>query len=269
MLQDIAPHRLDLSFAQLQAGAGDRAVAFLGDSLLLREDGALPRVGDLGDCHPAYLGILDGHPHFLCEAQEGLPGFRAVPPRELRQIAQGYLCHLASVAFQLHAWYRDNRFCGRCGALMGRKADERAMLCPRCGNTVYPRIMPAIIVGLYDGERIVVTRYRGRDYKGTALIAGFCEVGETPEMTVARECREEVGLSVAGIRYFASQPWGFDSDLLLGFFARLEGSDAITREEGELSEALWVPRDELAEVGDPRSLTSTMMMHFKHHPEWF
>ena len=60
-------------------------------------------------------------------------------------------------------------------------------------------------------------------YKGYALIAGFTEIGETAEDTVRREVMEEVGLRVKDIRYYGSQPWGMDSNLLMGFYARLDG----------------------------------------------
>lgn len=64
-----------------------------------------------------------------------------------------------------------------------------------------------------------MTKYAGREYKRYALIAGFTEIGETAEETVHREVMEEVGLKVKNIRYYKSQPWGFDSNLLMGFSA--------------------------------------------------
>lgn len=91
--------------------------------------------------------------------------------------------------------------------------------CPKCGNLIYPKIAPAVIVAVTRGDQILMTRYQGRDYKGYALIAGFTEIGETAEDTVRREVMEEVGLQVKDLRYYGSQPWGADANLLLGFLA--------------------------------------------------
>ena len=80
--------------------------------------------------------------------------------------------------------------------------------CPHCGNLIFPKIAPAVIIGLIHEDSILISTYADRPYKGRALLAGFCEIGETPEQTVVREVQEEVGLRVKNIRYFDSQPWG-------------------------------------------------------------
>ena len=85
--------------------------------------------------------------------------------------------------------------------------------CPVCNNMVFPKIAPAVIIGLTNNDQIMMTKYAGREYKRYALIAGFTEIGETAEETVHREVMEEVGLKVKNIRYYKSQPWGFDSNL--------------------------------------------------------
>ncbi|MFR8118995.1 MAG: NUDIX domain-containing protein [Lachnospira sp.] len=61
---------------------------------------------------------------------------------------------------------------------------------------VFPKICPAVIIGVTDGDRILLTKYAGRTYKNYALVAGFTEIGETLEQTVEREVMEEVGLHV-------------------------------------------------------------------------
>ncbi|WP_029323875.1 NAD(+) diphosphatase [Butyrivibrio sp. AE3004] len=189
--------------------------------------------------------------------------------RILRRADPGYLCFAGMTAYHLYVWYRDNRFCGRCGTKTVIYDKERALKCPNCGNIIYPKICPAVIVGVTDKNKIMMTRYAGRAYKGNALIAGFCEIGETAEDTVRREVFEEVGLQVKNIRYFASQPWGFDSNLLLGFFCELDGKGDIHIDENELAKAEWVDRSEIGEEAKNLSLTATMMMHFKEHPELF
>ena len=66
---------------------------------------------------------------------------------------------------------------------------ERAMSCPVCGYVSYPRIMPAVIVGVKNGDQLLLTKYR-TGFAYNALIAGFTEIGETVEETVMREVME-------------------------------------------------------------------------------
>ncbi|MEE3420498.1 MAG: NAD(+) diphosphatase [Lachnospiraceae bacterium] len=172
-------------------------------------------------------------------------------------------CFAASVAFQLYSWYRDSVYCGRCGTKTVLSRTERAKICPKCGNVIYPRICPAVIVGVMKDDKILVTRYAGREYRGNALVAGFTEIGETPEGTVEREVMEEVGLHVKNIRYYKSQPWGYASNLLMGFFCEVDGDAEISLEEDELAVAEFIPRDKIGEEARDVSLTADMIMHFK------
>ena len=168
----------------------------------------------------------------------------------------------AITGLHLHFWYSRNRFCGRCGAPMTRSETERALICPDCKNTVYPTIAPAVIIGVVRRDRILVSHYANRPYGGLALLAGFCEIGETPEDTVRREVMEEVGLRVTRVRYAGSQPWGFDHDLLLGFYCEIEDGE-IRVDHSELRDAYWLRRDEIGELADSASLTFSLIARFR------
>lgn len=170
-------------------------------------------------------------------------------------------------AYQLSEWYESNRFCGRCGSLMKTDEKERRMNCTHCTHLVYPRIAPTVIVGVTNGKRILLTKYAGRAYTRYALIAGFTEIGETVEETVRREVLEEVGVKVKNITYYKSQPWGYDSNLLLGFFAELDGDDTIVLDTEELASGEWVAAEDIHEEDDGISLTREMMLYFKRNAE--
>ena len=214
-----------------------------------------------------YLFEIDGKAMFLAMPVKPMPpevpGFSYLPLRTVRRANPRNLCFAAETAYQLYLWYRSNRFCGKCGDEMRPGENERSMICLQCGNVVYPKISPAVIVGVTNGDSILMTRYAGREYKGHALIAGFCEIGESGEDTVRREVMEEAGVRVRNIRYYKSQPWGFDSDLLIGYYCDLEGSDAITMQEDELDLAEWVPRPEITDVFEDMSLTNEMIVNFR------
>lgn len=185
-----------------------------------------------------------------------------LPIDSLRGVAQREAAFAGVTGYQLADWYESRRFCPRCGRPMVHDEKERMMRCTACGLLEYPKICPAVIVGVQAGDRLLLTRYAGRSYRRYALIAGFAEIGETIEETVQREVMEEVGLRVKNLRYYKSQPWSFTGTLLMGFFAELDGADAIHLDRMELSEARWCTRDEIPE-DDGVSLTREMMRVFK------
>lgn len=265
MLQDLAFGRLENEYRPVPPKAEDAVFCFRGNELLVIQlpDGnpALPRVSQVAG-EMQYLFRLHGVSYFLCRepAEEG--DFDYVPVRQLRYQADNTFCYAAMTGWHLHKWYESSVFCGRCGERTVHDDKERMVKCPHCGNLIFPRINPAIIVGVTDGDRILLTKYAGRGYTHYALIAGFTEIGETVEQTVQREVMEEVGLRVKNIRFYKSQPWGIDGGLLLGFFCDLDGSDAITLDENELSVAQWHERNALPIDDDGYSLTREMIRVF-------
>ena len=145
---------------------------------------------------------------------------------------------------------------------MKHDTKERMMYCPVCGRHEYPVLMPAVIVGITNGDKIICSKYEGRSFKQYALIAGFAEIGETIEETVHREVMEEVGLKVKNLRYYKSQPWSFSGTLLFGFFCDVDGDDTLTVDHEELSVAQWFERDKIIGQDTDSSLTNEMMMVF-------
>ena len=136
------------------------------------------------------------------------------------------------------------------------------MKCPGCGNMIFPRINPAVIVGVMNGDKLLLTKYR-QGYGHNALVAGFTEIGETLEETVAREVMEETGVKVKNIRYYKSQPWGMAQDILVGYYCDVDGDSTIRMDEGELKYAEWVQREEIELQPNNLSLTNEMMRMFK------
>ena len=269
MIQDIGPHRYDRSYSLTPAQASDYALCYRKGSVLLRLRGGeyeLPRFGEsaVSTEGTRHLFSLDGTGCYLTPAPDKDPeGCVWLTMQEVRQVRPMAVAFAAVTGAQLDRWYRDRSYCGRCGAPMEPGTAERSMVCPRCGLTEYPKICPAVIVAVTDGDRLVLTRYAGRPYRGDALIAGFMEIGETPEDTVRREVMEEVGLRVKNIRYYKSQPWSFTDTLLMGFYCDLDGDDTIRIDESELKEGFWQRRDEISPRAGDVSLTSEMVERFR------
>src|SRR5207237_2392832 len=76
-----------------------------------------------------------------------------------------------------------------------------------CAQELFPRIDPAIIVLVSDGERALLGRQSSWPPRRYSTIAGFVEPGESLEDAVEREVAEETGVVVTGLRYDSSQPW--------------------------------------------------------------
>ena len=190
------------------------------------------------------------------------PGYEFHETRELRYVQPQYLAFATVTGYQLWFWYKNRRFCGCCGKPMKHDTKERMMYCPSCGRREYPVLMPAVIVGITNGDKIICSKYEGRSFKQYALIAGFAEIGETIEETVQREVMEEVGLKVKNLRYYKSQPWSFSGTLLFGFFCDVDGEDTLTVDHEELSIAQWFERDQIIGQDNNSSLTNEMMMVF-------
>ena len=277
MLQDIAPHHLfnQMQFVEPEAHDAvlcyrDSSASHRHEAVLVRRDGAgfrFPTYEELGWCGKVVFALSVDETRFfllLDAAPETAPdGFFYLRVYSARvELAKPWNMAMAT-GYHLHLWYRDNRFCGRCGVPLVHSTWERALECPSCGNTVYPKIAPAIIVAVTWGDRILLARYAKSVSQSRALVAGFVEIGETAEETVAREVYEECGVRVKDIRYYKSQPWGIASDLLLGYTAHLDGDPTITLQEDELGYAEWVRREDISEEPDEVSLTRELICAFK------
>jgi NAD+ diphosphatase len=268
MIQDIAPHKLWNQFEERIPNEDSLCIICREGSIMIKADSPrliLPTYSQVKDfVHKTiYLFRVDELEYFLIFADELiLDGYDYFKIRAISGMPEKATAFAIMTGYHLYVWYRDNQFCGRCGNITVPDHKERMLLCGNCGNMIFPKICPAIIVGVIDGDRLLMTRYSGRPGSSYALIAGFMEIGETPEDTVRREVMEEVGVKVKNIRYFTSQPWGVDSDLLLGYFAELVGSDEIHIDEHELSYGNWFKREDIHIEPNDISMTNYMIQAF-------
>lgn len=155
---------------------------------------------------------------------------------------------VAGRAVQLLEWRKTHRFCGRCGAETEQVPGERAMRCPLCRLMAFPRLAPAVITLITrDDGSALLARNANFPIPMFSCLAGFVEPGETLEEAVAREVREEVGLSVGRVRYHSSQPWPFPHSLMIGFEAEWQEGD-IEVDGVEIAEAAWFTTDDLPPI---------------------
>jgi NAD+ diphosphatase len=210
---------------------------------------------------PQYLGMLDDIPCYAAE----LPGDFVAPDgysfsgvRELYGKVPDSMMALAAYAVRIISYDRLTRFCGRCGHETRPLRTERAKLCTDCNLITYPRISPAIIVLIKKGEEVLLASSPRFPQSLFSVIAGFVEPGESIEETVHREVKEEVGIRVKNIRYFASEPWPFPDSLMLGFVADYCSGDIVI-DNNEIRAAGWFTRDNLPDLPSPMSISRALI----------
>ena len=228
-------------------------------ALLLEMDDYLPTVDNCALAwHPLtplptdellLLGLIDGIPRFA-RIDPQAKAARRTP--ELMSLLDGLSAGEAgtyAAARSVLDWHARHRFCANCGAVSMPHHAGWARHCPQCQTEHYPRTDPvAIMLAEYDDghePRVLIGRQPSFPEGRYSALAGFIEVGESIEEAVARELREEAGVVATGVRYIASQPWPFPSQLMVACIARV-ADDTITLDMAELEDARWVTRADVA-----------------------
>jgi len=242
--------------------------AFRGGDLLVRLEGEVARlpeeelfasredplaIGELHGCVCWAVPWDDAAEPPEAMAFRGLRGLWGLLPEEVWR--------LAGRAVQIVEWDRNHRFCGRCATPTERHPKERSRVCPSCGLQHFPRLSPAVITLIEDGDRMLLARSPHFAPGVYSTLAGFVEPGESLEEAVVREVREEVGVELADVRYFGSQPWPFPNSLMVGFLARYAGG-ALRLQEDEIEDARWFTADDLPRLPSPMSIARRLVEDF-------
>lgn len=240
----------------------NRHVLFKGDQLWIRRtsDG----VDNLFTADPVRLAFTEPVERGVSVAvsdERPAPDAELIGLRSLFDLVSPEALAQAARARQLVHWRLTHRFCGACGSPLTRHPSERAMACPVCGHTVYPRINPVVITLVKRGDQILLAHKAGGVLPFWSLVAGFVETHETLEAAVVREIAEEVGVRVKNIRYASSQPWPFPNNLMLGFTAEYADGE-ITPDGEEISEAGWFDRNHLPPLPSRFSIARRLIDDF-------
>jgi NAD+ diphosphatase len=205
------------------------------------------------------LGELDDTDAFAVPvAGTPSPPFEIFDIRKLARIVDRDLFAVIGRAMHACDWLTTSRFCGRCGAATRLSTSERCAECPACALHIYPRISPAIITLVRKGELALLAsnaRFPGVFY---STLAGFSDIGESLEETLAREVKEEVGIAVSKVCYFGSQPWPFPNSLMIAFTAQWQSGE-IAVDHKEISDAQWFRRDALPNIPPPLSIARQLI----------
>lgn len=255
----------------------EAATAGWADAALLRVDsrnqvlvadgrvvlGAAAALGDRPPPDAVFLGRIEGGRHVWAirgalEAPQD-PDVQAevVNLRGLGMIFDDTSGQLVSSATALLNWHDSARFSAVDGSPTKPARGGWSRVNPITGHEEFPRIDPAVICLVHDGQdRAVLARQAVWPERMFSLLAGFVEAGESFEVCVAREIREEIGLIVRDVRYLGSQPWPFPRSLMVGFHALGDPDQEFSFNDGEIAEAAWFTRAEVRAALDAGDWTS-------------
>ncbi|MDE6148725.1 MAG: NAD(+) diphosphatase [Ruminococcus sp.] len=276
MFQDII-HNYNIEYDDKSVNDNDIILAYSDRKMLYNIDNennlCLPHYSDLdikrNTTDILFLFSLNGIRFFLWKAEQQLKckNFSYENINRLKSVNVSDFLYAAVTGYHYYSFHEENKFCGKCGEKLAHVPEKRCMLCDSCKNEIFPKISPAVIVGVIDDktDSILMTRYAQGDYKKLALVAGFAEMGESGEQAAYREVMEETGIEICDLKYYKSQPWGFAQNLLIGYFAKLKGKREIVLDKTELSEALWVKREDVKAQPNSISLTGEMLWKFKNN----
>lgn len=265
-------------YPKLMLGPGQRSkgqghcFAFKERKLLLLNDNGIFRLPSVQEfmtlgatvIREHYLGDHGDVPCFAMELDKGsriIGNIRFEDLRVLHLSIGRTMSQLTGRAIHILEWDMRTAFCGCCGTATTPRIYERAKECMKCGSLFFPKISPAIIVLIENGDKALLARSPGFPQGLYGLISGFVEPGESIEEAVVREVMEEVGVSICDIEYFGSQPWPYPDTLMIGFTARYLGGE-IRMDPVEIEDAGWYRYNEMPVLPGKNSISADIISYF-------
>lgn len=228
---------------------------------LLRLDGLDPVIdpdGNLGwgtladaaeDAELVFLGLAQGKACFAEVSPALLGSVAPANPRLWAAMSALESAELATygTARALVDWHARHRYCARCGnpTVLAKGGWQRSCTNQVCKAEHFPRVDPVTIMLVEHDGRLLLGRQPRFPPRRFSALAGFVEPGESIEEAVAREVKEEAGVTVRDVTYVGSQPWPFPSSLMIGCHSHAEGAE-LEVDKTELEEADWFTREEVA-----------------------
>lgn len=239
------------------------------ENFLCTEDGSLVLFGD-ADLNNLSVDLVVKHlvkshddtsVYVSCVHHKNVQGYQWLSLRNLLEQLSEDEFQTAGRALQVLRWHFDHQFCGRCGNPTVQHSQDLAKSCVHCAIDFYPRLSPCIITLVTRGDECLLAWHTRSKEEKYSCLAGFIEMGESPEQTLEREVMEEVGLRVSNIRYVDSQPWPFPGQLMLGYFADYAGGD-IELDQHEIRSARWFRYNQLPKIPPATTISGRLIKIF-------
>lgn len=226
---------------------------------VLKLDGLLPEIDETGgliwgtladvseETELVFLGMLDDKAHFAPVPETGSNDPAMPRAWQVMQLLRPEELAIYGGAKSLVDWHARHKFCANCGAPTKLAKGGWQRDCGNCGAQHFPRTDPVTIMLVEHEDKLLLGRQPRFPPKIYSALAGFVEPGETIEEAVAREVWEEAGVRVSDVRYLASQPWPFPSQMMIGCTSVAESAE-LTIDKTELDDARWFTRAELEDA---------------------
>ncbi len=159
------------------------------------------------------------------------------------------------------AWDSRLQYCSKCGIKIPHILHTFEKKCQGCNLSFFPKLSPAVMVLIQRENEILLGRSAHFKPGVYSALAGFIDIGETAELAVHREVKEEVGIEIAELEYFGSQSWPFPDSFMIAFKAKyLRGEIQIDREE--LEDARWFNAKNLPDIPPSPTLSHQLINSF-------
>ena len=144
-------------------------------------------------------------------------------------------------------------YCPKCGSSQFVEHNEKSKQCRQCGFVYYFNPSAATVaVIVNERNELLVTRRGKEPAKGTLdLPGGFSDLHESGEEGIAREVKEETGLTVESTKFLFSLPntylySGFLVHTVDMFFrCRVTGTD-VAHAMDDAAELMWIPIQDIS-----------------------
>lgn len=138
------------------------------------------------------------------------------------------------------------KFCPLCGKGLTKNAvdGKEVLSCPAdgCGYVYWNNPVPVVAAIIEKDGRVLLARNKEWPEKMFGLITGFLEKGETPEIAVKREVKEELGLDSEIVEFVGVYSFLERNQLIIVYQLSAVGEIKLGN---ELAEIKWIPVDKL------------------------
>ena len=237
-LDRVAKHRSDESWLSNQmASQNAKFIQMFGDGVRMASDKPI-LTRPHGQHDFVFLGLDNKNAPWFAFNANAEGEMQALRPLMMSHaVPQEKLSIMAQARSLLH-WHEKHGFCANCGQKTVMSDAGYRRHCQTCQTDHFPRTDPVVIMAVRHGQNLMLGRQKAWAPGMFSAVAGFMEPGETLEQAVAREVKEETGISVGKVTYVASQPWPFPSSLMVGCVAEAT-SEVISLDDKELEAARW------------------------------
>ena len=156
------------------------------------------------------------------------------------------------------------KHCRECGAALIKKelmGEGIVPFCPKCGEFRFPMYNVAvsmIVVNRQTNQILLIKQYGKPSY---VLVAGYVNRIESLENAVAREIKEETGMTVSEIRFNRTRFFERSNTLMCNFTAFVE-NDAELQTNEEIDSFAWFDFNEARRNIRPNSLAAYFLNTF-------